>query len=94
MDELNETMTNDVVEAVEAINDIPAKGIGGWAVGGACLLGGLVIGAIAGLKKTGKLDELKAKCNAKKIEKLEKQLEDRKNRYTVIEDVKSEEDDK
>lgn len=45
--------------------------------------GALAAGAAFVAKKTGKLDEIKAKCKAKKIAKLEAKLE--KKKYHTIE---------
>lgn len=95
MDELNETTVDETIEAVKVIEDASNCGIAPLIVIGAGVLAVFVVaGAALKTDKIARVNDLKAKRNAKKIEKLEKELEDRKNRYTAIEDIESEEDEK
>lgn len=85
MDEKNETMVNDVVEVAENIvpdqgdvNELGYRfGIGILVVGAAAVAGAV----IARDKIKAKYTELKTEYNLKKVDKLEKKIEEIKNHY-------------
>lgn len=94
MDELNENTIDENIEENEVIEDDSDRGIGGKiALGVGLLAVAGAAGAAFVAKKKGKLDEIKAKHDAMKAEKLEKKAEMLRNRYVVVETVKSDNDE-
>lgn len=96
MEEPNETMVVEPTEEMEEFEDNSTPGAGAVIAAGVGLL--TVAGAAGAAfvaKKTGKLDEIKAKHREKKIAKLEAKLEKAKATTIEKEDVeeKSEDED-